>query len=365
MEKMTTRKEELQQDTHIAYGDLIRIYSIIAIVILHVSAPAVASYHSINLYDWWVSNFSDSATRWGVPVFVMLSGDLLLNPLKVESSRDFFKKRAKRTLVPFAVWFTIYLFWNQVWQGVPLTFQYILRSFAFGSYYHLYFFHIIIAMYLITPALRSRVREMQPSAVVLLCAFFLFVGSVNSLVYRVLKPQDVNTVVPLCIHFFFFIMGFVGYYACGYYLRSVNLSVKRFHSVIVAFLLTVAVTAIGTAILVRYFGIETFGLYLYDYFSPFCILMAISMFLIIKESSPKESGPITQELSSSTFGVYLMHPLFIDVLSKLLPSLLPESFRGLLLHPFKIAMLSTAVIISSFATTFLLRKIPYLRKIVE
>lgn len=93
------------QSIHLAYADRVRVYSSIAIVLLHVSALVVVSYRSISLCDWWAGNLLDSATRWGVPVFIMLSGLLLLDPLKVESAGDFFWKRAGRVLVPLLAWY--------------------------------------------------------------------------------------------------------------------------------------------------------------------------------------------------------------------------------------------------------------------
>lgn len=372
---MATRmKAEASQSIHLAYADHVRVYSIIAIVLLHVSSPVVVSYRSIGLCDWWAGNLLDSATRWGVPVFIMLSGLLLLDPLKVESAGDFFRKRASRVLVPLVVWFPLYLLWVRYWHGIVLDFSYLKKLPAFGPYYHLYFLYIIIAMYLITPFLRKHVHEMCDSSVVLLGVFFLLIGSVNSVVSCATEPRNVDLIIPRYVHFFFFISGFIGYYIGGFYLRSITLSVRGFYFVLAGFLLAVAVTAAGTASLISRFGIETFGLYLYDYFSPLCILMAFSMFLIIKESSrlypPKKrnwrlSRLVTQELAPCTFGVYLIHPIFIDVMDRLLSSALPEHSLGLAhVQSARLIILSIAVILSSFAATFFIRKVPYMRKIM-
>lgn len=260
------------------------------------------------------------------------------------------------------------------WHGIACDFSFLKKLLAFGPYYHLYFLYIIIALYIITPFLRKRMNRMHGSSVVVFSAFFLLIGAVNSVVFCATEPRNFDVIIPQCVHFFFFISGFVGYYIGGFYLRSITLSARGFNFVLAGFLLVVAVTATGTASLISHFGVETFGLYLYDYFSPLCILMAFSMFLIIKESNRLYPGEkrnrrlsrlVTQELAPSTFGVYLIHPIFIDVMDRLLSSALPEHSLGLAhVQLARLIILSIAVILSSFATTFFIRKVPYLRKIV-
>ena len=53
--------------------DQLRVLACFAVVLLHVSGVAVveAKFASI---DWHIGNLLDSATRWSVPVFVLISG---------------------------------------------------------------------------------------------------------------------------------------------------------------------------------------------------------------------------------------------------------------------------------------------------
>lgn len=64
----------------ILYLDILRIMAIIAVVMLHVSAQRF--YVSFPSYEWEIRMFFNSMVRWGVPIFVMISGALFLDPQK-------------------------------------------------------------------------------------------------------------------------------------------------------------------------------------------------------------------------------------------------------------------------------------------
>ena len=82
----------------------LRIIATFAVIMLHVSSPIVVNYSNNSLSSWFVSNFFDSLSRFCVPVFVMISGALLLG--KSEDIVVFLQKRVKRILVTFLFCFT-------------------------------------------------------------------------------------------------------------------------------------------------------------------------------------------------------------------------------------------------------------------
>lgn len=61
-----------------------RVIASLAVVAIHVSAPIVLSFNIVGKGAWWFGNFVDSTSRWAVPIFVMISGVLLLDSRKDE-----------------------------------------------------------------------------------------------------------------------------------------------------------------------------------------------------------------------------------------------------------------------------------------
>ena len=66
------------QPQRIAYFDVLRILATFAVIVLHLSAQHWAD---TDVYSraWQAFNLYDSAVRWAVPVFVMISGALFLS----------------------------------------------------------------------------------------------------------------------------------------------------------------------------------------------------------------------------------------------------------------------------------------------
>ena len=91
----------------------LRFFSILAVIILHVSSKFVAGYsigsNFYGTFPWWVGNVFDSLTRWCVPIFIMISGYYLLN--KTESNRIFLKKRVTKIGFPIIFWSVFFSLW--------------------------------------------------------------------------------------------------------------------------------------------------------------------------------------------------------------------------------------------------------------
>src|SRR3546814_10576210 len=90
--------------------DTARIGACFMVVVLHVAAMNFGVFDN----QWWASNFYDSLTRSCVPVFLMISGVLLLG--KQETLAVFFRKRFARILPPLLFWSLFYMSWN-TWRG--------------------------------------------------------------------------------------------------------------------------------------------------------------------------------------------------------------------------------------------------------
>lgn len=102
-----------------------RIIAILAVVLLHVSSRVI-TWSELGSNDWWYANLYDSLVRWCVPVFVMISGALLLAPEKAEPLGVFYKKRASRILSPLVFWSLFYMLWDfsrNMLKGDPKSIQ--------------------------------------------------------------------------------------------------------------------------------------------------------------------------------------------------------------------------------------------------
>jgi surface polysaccharide O-acyltransferase-like enzyme len=244
-----------------------------------------------------------------------------------------------------------------------------------GPSYHLYFLYVIATLYLLTPALRIYISRANSFKRAKLTTIFFSLGFLDSFVFYYLycRPgwyDSLSSFFPL----FGFTFGFVGYFLAEYQLRVMTFSRKAFNFALAGFVLSLIITSVGTYILVKHFGLSTFGLYFYDTFSPTCLVMSLCIFIILKEEHLLANTICKNEtiynfvknwVAPGTFGIYLVHPIFMDILGKVMNITGNRGSTIIHLPPWLgIPLLSVLVIVVSFLATLFIQRIPYLKRIV-
>ena len=140
--------------------DIIRVIAIMAVVMIHVAAPFVVDYAATSK-EFFVGNICDSLSRIGVPLFVMLSGALLLKEDKPFPMKKMFQSTLI-LLISLYAWSFIYaVTFKVLW---PLMHQETINWISFGKalimgHYHQWYLFMIIGIYLITPVLKTFVKQ--------------------------------------------------------------------------------------------------------------------------------------------------------------------------------------------------------------
>src|SRR5690606_15327951 len=109
----STQRRQAQVPARLSTSDsigfeVIRVTACFMVIFLHVAA---IGFHDF-VPGWWASNVYDSLLRSCVPLFLMLTGALLLR--KEEPLHDFFSRRFSRIVPPFLFWSFFYLGWRQL-----------------------------------------------------------------------------------------------------------------------------------------------------------------------------------------------------------------------------------------------------------
>lgn len=120
---------------------ILRVAATFAVIVLHCTVPLVADYKTNNS-TWLSAVFINSNTRFCVPIFLMLSGVLLLGK-DIELS-DFLKKRVSRIVLPFLFWSIIYFFMLNPIQNnsLPQICFNFIKAMKAGTCYHLWYIYI-------------------------------------------------------------------------------------------------------------------------------------------------------------------------------------------------------------------------------
>jgi len=338
------------------YANALRVLSMLAVVFTHVSSPLVESIRDVHSVNWWVAIIYDSASRWAVPIFVFISGSLLLDPAKDEPIKTFFKKRADRILVPLVFWsmfFSIINIYVYKW-SLKLV---LLKVFNGVPSVHLWYLYMMLGLYLITPMLRRYVRQATESERLYFIVVAFAIASPFTMYFYV-HSREVNVA-------FLKFIPYTAYFVCGYHLSRVDPACVKLKYLLPILLSSIAVVALGTALLVRY----TTGDYVWElfhtHFSPFIIVMSITTFLLfIKLDSLKlpRLSPLYKFFSFMapyTLGIYIVHIMIIVEIGKY------TNIWAYTIHPIiGIPLTSLLTFTVSFLIVYPIGKIPYLKKIV-
>lgn len=349
--------------------DAIRTTAIILVLLLHAANDlTVQQLNTFEIFRWCTVDVYQSVGRIGVPLFLMLSGALLLQPSKVDEPLGvFFKKRLARIGLPFIFWGAVFFVWDFLVEGQAFTANAVINGVLTGPYYHFWYLYLLLGLYLLTPALRVLMTHASTNLIKYLLILWL-VGASILPVTRLFTTffLDNNVLV---------FTSYAGYFLLGAYLVSVKL--KR--STILFFMaLGVALTAIGTyAIAATLGGVTMF--FFQEYLSPTLILGAAMLFLWLNTTQapqvqeklgtadPVKSGhPKLRKLlcliSQNTLPIFLFHVIILETLQR---GYLGITINGNTINSIVgVPLMTVIVLFLSLAVIVPLKKIPILKDLI-
>src|SRR5262245_227828 len=344
--------EPATERVYLGYGDAMRVIAVAAVALLHAAATGVMRHGALGPPQWWTANAIDASCRWAVPVFLMLSGALALDPARRESLSIFYSRRLARVGVPLAVWAAFYFSWAAVYHGEAVTAASIRASLHAGLVEnHLYFLFLILGLYAITPLLRRVMACLQPAAVGGLAVLLLALAAYGF-------PQD-----HWPSNAFTLSAPYVGYFFMGAVLRDLPLTPIRLVAAIAAFSATSAVITVGTGLRFARWGASDYrALALYDYTGTAVILQSVAAFLLIRwlctPAGDRRPRPWISLLGGAAFGIYLAHRALLDVVASWTGEWYVHAAGAMIvLHAF-VAFAGAA------AFTLMIQRVPYVRRAV-
>ncbi len=344
----------MPEKSKIQYLDVLRALATIGVIVIHTSSPVLNMAYGHSMSEWWVGNIFDSASRFAVPLFLMLSGATLIG--KEDPLAVFYKKRMMRVLVPFLFWMLVY--WVYRWlmlqphqqpQQMNDIIQWAVRLFLDeGISKHFWYIYMIIFIYLFIPFIGKIVRNTSNNQLFVgLLAWVVLCVSTNSMNLSFYKWTG-DYEYKLLGYF-----QYSGFVVLGYFLNKVELKLNHRRLIAgITFVLSVIVSA-----LVAYFMSKSDGrlnLKVYSYFSINTIIQAIAIFVLIKGIvvENKYFSQICAYISDYSYGVYLVHIILIGVLFR-------NGVYWSFAHPIvSLPLLLLMVLFSSMIIIFFIRKIP-------
>ncbi|WP_102796338.1 acyltransferase [Bowmanella denitrificans] len=295
-------------------ADQIRVFATMSVIVLHISANGVSRL-PLDSSAWWLANLLDSASRVSIPLFVMLSGALLLIP-PMPSIAGFYQKRVARIALPLLLWSLFYTGWTWLKGEVkqqPVSLNQLSENLLGGTpYFHLWYLFMLVGLYAATPLIRWLMLALKvsyaPSP-----SFYLASAVLTSTLYT-LGFQWFGGNWPWPLWF----IGYIPLFMLGAAMWGKPSNQGRV-ALLAAFLLMVVIIARLCHIQLSEFS-QLQPIYSYQYLSLPVLAACVCAWYLLKRPHQK-LAPFTRFIAPYCFGIYLVHPLFLDISQMLMAGL--------------------------------------------
>lgn len=339
------------KDRPYIHYDLLRIFAAFSVVVLH-SAAQSWYYLSIDSKEWFIANAYDAVSRFGVPVFVMLSGALFLGRDRAIDIKRLYFKNILRMIIIYIVWSFLYGWYNRGFDIAALNAKEIVRM-ILGSSYHLWFLPMLVGLYVLLPILQSWVLTTTKANIEYLLTAFIVLQIGRETVRALTFSDEIHTLLD--VGNVEMICSYVGYFVLGHYVANIGISRKWHKWIYISCIPALVFSVVLSCWMTMRAGTPT-GM-VYDSFSLFTFIVAGAIFLAFTANKERITQRVrfqglVRELSADTFGAYLIHLMVMYFLKEY------GIHSCMFFNLFGIPFFSVVVFVLSLLAAAILRRIP-------
>lgn len=345
----------------IVYLEFLRILCAIVVLLDHI---CIAGIHI------WGANASDfekffynGVQHWShfaVPVFLMISGYLLLAPQRKIDYKKAITKYAWRMTVVLLTVGTIFA-WMEIYfktksfspSGLLLALWNTIQG---DTWKHLWYLYTLVGLYLVLPVLKPIFENLSARDLNIFLGISFFFGSIMPTLSS-LTGFKLGVTFPMCsIYLFYFMIG----------RRIGMLEVHGKQSKYLNFSVFCLLSCVSfVCAYCEYYRNQSVVECLTTYSSPIMVLAGISFFYMIKSLDSclvkcycGGGNKLIKHLSLNSFGIYVFHMLWVNILYKVV-KFNPLDYGLWILLPILIVLL-----VASDITTSVFRKVPFIGKYI-
>lgn len=328
-----------------------RIIACFLVIILHASA--------LNFYkfdgDWWKSNLFDSLSRICVPLFIMITGALLINEQGKKYSSLI--KRFKKIIIVCLFWSLFYTLADKIHPITPA--EWIKRVIKNEFKFHLWYLYAMVGFYLSIPILSAIYTGLSKKNLL----YVVVIWGVASNIDLIYSEGMINSNL-LKLYSMTYFSDLIGYLILGKLLSDLfNFMINRY---MIGFLILCYLVSTAMIYLLTYI-ISIKGNspnpFFYTYNSIFVIISSTTIFIpllyIGSVLGNRDKFNVVKKISGLTLGVYCIHLFYMD-LSVAVLTHINMNKPGFLF----IIIISVLTLFLSLFSIGFMKKIPFLNKVI-
>lgn len=335
-----------------AYLTLLSVLSAVAVVYLHTNT---CFWDFRNEPYWFSANIIESVFYFAVPIFFMISGATLFEYRKRYTTKEYFKKRIWKTVVPYILWslvgvvFALLSHTYSLEGATPISIarDIINNRFVGGVYW---FFMSLFVVYLCIPLFSAIEEKLRKNVLI-----YLAIGgfTLNLLLPFLVRLTGHEFPTPLQIPV---ASGYVLYAIVGYLLAKYEMPRQGRIAIYALAVVGLVLIAAGTYKLSIEGG--AYNPLFKDYLNVPAFMYSAGLFLLFKQVGNKIMatgfGKAVRFLGGYTFALYLMHWFVLMCL---------VHFLGLDLYSLAFRLVAPwAIVAICVAIAFVVRLVPVVGK---
>ena len=354
--------KSVEGKNRIFYLDQIRASAILLVILCHIVREYCKIRPAGSLGWSSVAIFIDLGVI-GVPLFLMISGALLLN--RDYKLGDFLKRRFIRILIPFIFWALIFPICLAMINKKDIFS--VVELFLSNQYW---FVWMLIGAYLFLPVINSFIKEYKIKGVEYFLVIWLFTIILNTFGLYPFHNLELS-----------YFAAYIGFIVLGYYLTNKEFKIKKNHMVWIGMLLFIVFTIINimyTLTNSKMGVISNKAIDYYHYKTIVVVLQSIGLFLIFEyfakycskhKNTVKNKiysffkdtfmSKIIYSISVCSYGMYLIHYFYLDLFRWIDAKIFPVYSGTVLYFP----IIYLFIVLLSYLTIYAVSKIPYIREI--
>lgn len=332
--------------------EYIRAFAIVAVITIHTFYSALLQFGNTativeNIFYRIVMNLM----WWAVPCFLMMTGSLLLNPNREISIKKLYKKYISRMLVVLFTFGFIFSWVECFFNSRTITIMQIphalLNVFTGDTWAHMWYIYCLIGLYVLLPIYKIIANYASDVQV----RYILFVLFLFEAVFKLTKIVGIdlgfychiNTIYP-----FWLLMGVA--WNRGMLRKNIKFN-------IILLIVSSSILIIATVVWTQ---LEIPLNVLFGYDSVIVIAQVFSIFSLLNMiSTDIKFNKILLEIGDKSFGIYIVHMVFINMVYKFLK-----------FNPFTKKFVLTGImlvfinLVFSYVVTKIMKHLPVLKKII-
>ena len=265
-------------------------------------------------FDWHLINFFTCLGFTAVPLFLMMSGHLLLTSEKTLDISVLLKKRLPHLAIPLAGWTVVAVLWRWLTSSdhsLSAIYDGLVSSLSSPAWVHFWYMYSLIAFYLLSPIICGGLRALDKKGHILVLTIIALISLRTIL--RLFLPESVAVFLNIdALNKLTPFGGYLATFILGYYLGNLK---QRIPNII---LISASVIILGIIVFGTYYLTATTGEFNQNFQSQasgFEVVLASCIFLLFKQNMDKESKVLKHiPIVPLSLSIYLMHNILLSMM---------------------------------------------------